>query len=115
MASPSDVSRYLFCHGLTDENGKFYLSDREPFRFVVRSDNRHHTVVEGDTLFSLAHEYFAPVKRPAGLYWVIADFQPDPIIDPTLRLVPGTTIVIPSVRCFIEEIFNEARRAEFGA
>lgn len=110
-----DFSRHLFCQGLTDGSGNNYLSDRVPYRFVSRPDNRTHTVVEGDTLFSLADQYFAPMENPWQFFWVIADFQPDPIIDASLVLAKGSTLIIPSVRLIVEEIFNESRRPEFGA
>jgi hypothetical protein len=113
VAELHDFSRYLFCQGIVDSDGKLYLTDREPFRFVERTDNRFHTVQEDDTLFSLAFQYFQPLKRPDQFFWVIADFQPEPIVDATLALPKGITIVIPSVRCLIEEILNEARRPLF--
>ena len=113
MAELHDYSRYLFCMGIVDERGRLYLSDREPFRFVERADSRFHTVQEGDTLFSLAHQYFQPLPRPDQFFWVIADFQREPIVDPTLKLPKGLTLVIPSVRCVVEEIFNESRRPLF--
>jgi hypothetical protein len=43
---------------------------------------------------------------------VIADFQPDPIHDPTLELEPGRVLVIASLRTVLEEIFSESRREE---
>lgn len=113
MATPHDFSRHLFCHAVKDADDKLYLSDREPFRFVDRTDNRFHIVQEGDTLFSLAHRYFQGRDRPDQFFWVLADFQPEPIIDATLALTKGSTIVIPSVRCLVEEILNESRRPEF--
>lgn len=113
---PGITSRHLFCQGLTDSNGRLYLTDRVPFRYKTADDNRVHTIVEGDTLFTLAHIYFDPLDRPSQYYWVIADFQPDePIIDPTLKLSPGRMLVIPSVRMLIEEIFNESRRDDFSS
>jgi hypothetical protein len=83
-----------------------------PYRLRALSDNRQHIVKEGDTLFSLAGRYFAPLPRPAGLWWVIADFQPDPIHDPTLALEVGRVLVVPSVRTVVEEVFSEKRRQE---
>ena len=104
-------SRYLFCHGVRDENGKLYLTEREPYRYLPFSDNRIHTVVEGDTLFNLAGRYFAPLERACGYWWVIADFQPEPhiIVDPTLRLEPGLEIHIPPSRT-IDVLMSEMRR-----
>lgn len=110
---PGTTSRYLFCEGLQDDQERLYLSDRAPFRYRVLKDNRFHMVAEGDSVFTLAHLYFNPLPRPSQYFWVICDFQPDPILDATLALTPGTQIVIPSVRCLVEEIFNEVRRESF--
>ena len=72
-------------------------------------------VKEGETLYSLAGRYFAPLPRPAGLWWIIADFQPDPIHDPTLALDVGRALVVPSVRVVTEEILSEQRRQQVGS
>ncbi len=112
---PGIHSRFLFCQGLTDANGNVFLSERVPFRYVKAPDNRTHTVVEGDTLFHLAHTYFAPLVRPSQYFWVIADFQPEPILDASLKLDNGRILIVPSVRMLVEEILNESRRDEFSA
>jgi hypothetical protein len=111
---PMLSSRYIFCLGVRDDTGRLYLTDREPYRFKAHSDNRTHRVVQGDTLFSLAGRYFAPLPRACGFWWVIADFQPDPIIDPTLDLSIGTDIFIPSLRVLTDVILSEQRRKEHG-
>ncbi len=113
MAFIGDGSRYLFCQGIRDDQGRLLLTDRIPYTFVERADNRQHTVTEGDTLFGLADLYFRPMQRPAQLFWVIADFNG--ITDATLKLSPGSVLQIPSVRLIVEEIFNESRRIDFGA
>lgn len=105
-------SRYTFSAAILDEDERLLLTDREPFRFRPLPDNRQHVVKEGDTLFSLAGRYFAPLPRPAGLWWIIADFQPDPLHDPTLALEVGRVLVLPSLRTVTEEIFAERRRQE---
>lgn len=108
---PRRYSRFTFSAGFVDEDdGAFLLEDPEPFEFQEFSDTRIHTVTESDTVFNLAARYFASFERPAGLWWIICDFQPDPIIDPTLKLAVGRTLFIPSERVVTEEIFNEARR-----
>ena len=112
---PRRYSRYVFCSAILDDAERLHLTDREPFRFRALSDNRQHIVKEGDTLFSLAGRYFAPLPRPAGLWWVIADFQPEPVHDPTLSLELGRLLVVPSIRTVVEEIFSEKRRAETAA
>lgn len=109
---PRQFSRHTFTTAnLAD--GVLRLAEREPFRFRDLPDTIRHVVREGDTIFNLAARFFVDVSpRPAGLWWVIADFQPQPIVDPTLRLEPGSVIVIPSARTVIETVFNELRREE---
>lgn len=108
---PRRWSRHTFTLGL--RNGpSTELTDRVPYRFVNFSDNIQHVVGDGDTLFNLAGRYFAPLERPAGLWWVIADFQPEPIHDPTIKLTEGTVLFIPSLRTLQEEIFSERRRLD---
>ena len=109
---PRRFSRFSFSAAVLDDQGRLLLTEREPFRFHSLPDNRQHLVREGDTLFSLAGRYFAPLPRPAGLWWIIADFQSAPIHDPTLALELGRIIFIPSIRVVTEEIVSEARRQE---
>lgn len=90
------------------------LTDREPYRFKPFIDNIIHTVKEGQTLWTLAGRYFRGYDRPSGLWWIIADFQPDPIFDPTIQLVPGTQLFIPSMRTVVEKILGDARAEELG-
>ena len=110
---PRRFSRHSFVSlVLDDETELLSLTDREPFRFQDFTDNEAHRVREGDTLFTLAGNRYKQFERPAGLWWVIGDFQPDPIHDPTINLAPGRTLFIPSVRTLIEEIFSASREAE---
>ena len=109
---PRRFSRYAFSAAVLDDEERLLLTEREPFRFRPLADNRQHVVKEGESLFSLAGRFFAPLPRPAGLWWVIADFQPDPIHDPTVALEPGRVLIIPSVRTVLEEVFSERRREE---
>ena len=109
---PRRFSRHLFTIGIRDSSERLLLTDRVPFRFISFSDNRQHLVREGDTLHNLASRFFKPINRPAGLWWVIADFQPTPIHDPTIILEPARLMVIPSLRTLTEEIFSEQRRQE---
>lgn len=111
---PRVGSRYTFCSGVRDDAGRLYLTDREPYRYQAHPDTRVHVVAEGDTLFSLAGRYFAPLPRACGFWWVIADFQKDPILDPTLRLTLGRQIHILSLRVLTDVILGEARREEHG-
>lgn len=107
---PRRWSRYTFATAVRDADGDLVLYGEEPYRFREFTDNREHVVREGDTLFSLAASYFTGIPRPDGLWWVIADFQPAPIHDPTIELEIGRVLIIPSLRTVQEEIFSERRR-----
>jgi hypothetical protein len=87
-----------------------FLTERDPYGYVDLPDNRAHAVVSNDTLFSLAAKYFAPLPRACGFWWAIADFQPDPVVDPTLALDIGRLVYIPSTRVLTDVILGEARR-----
>lgn len=107
---PRLYSRHQFVLGVADTSNRLLLTDRSPYAFRQFADNRQHIAKEGDSLFTLAARYFKGFPRPAGLWWVIADFQPDPIFDPTILLEPGRLIIIPSHRTVQDEIFHERRR-----
>ena len=81
-----------------------------PTAIADLADNRTHGVVSSDSLFSLAGKYFAPLPRACGFWWVIADFQPDPIVDPTLALDIGRLLYIPSTRVVTDVVLGESRR-----
>lgn len=106
-----DLSRHLLTtQRFTEDGEQQYLDDRVPYRFRDKPGTQIYTAKEGDSLFFLAAKFYATMPRPAGMWWVIADFQPQPIHDPTLTLQPGRVIYIPSQRVVSEEIINESRR-----
>lgn len=104
---PAVGSRYSFCLGVRDDSDRLYLTERDPYRYHPHTDNRVHVVVKGDTLFNLAGRYFAPLPRACGFWWAIADYQPQPIIDPTLELEIGLQLYIPSTRVLTDVILSE--------
>lgn len=109
--APYVGSRYSLCTGLQDSAGRWFFSEREPYRYTTKhTDTRVHVVKDGDDLFGLAGAYFQHLPRGCGYWWAIADFQPVPIVDPTLALVPGTKLYIPSERVLTDVILGEARR-----
>jgi hypothetical protein len=111
---PKTLSRHIFSFGIRDPDLNFMLSDREPFRFRDRRDNIVHTARRGDTLFTLAGSFYRSIDpdRACGLWWILADYQPDPVVDPTVKLAVGVLIYAPSPRVVIQEIFSESRRRE---
>lgn len=108
---PQPGSRNMSTRGVLDAEGRRFLTEREPFRFRELPDTREHVVVQGDTLFTLAGRHFAPLPRACGFWWAIADFQPDPVFDPTLELELGRRVFIPSVRVLTDVILGPGARS----
>ncbi len=106
----TEWSRYRYCVEYTDDDGNRYLDEREPFRYVENRNNRYHTVEAGETWWGLAHLYFAGVPRPSGLWWLLCEFQPQPVIDPTIRLEAGSIVIVPSLQMLRIDVFSEERR-----
>jgi hypothetical protein len=50
------------------------------------------------------------LPRACGFWWAIADFQPDPVVDPTLLLEPGRRLFIPSLRVLTDVVLSESQR-----
>ena len=109
---PFELSRHTFTEGRINASGRFFLTGRIPYQYRQLSDNITVLAKQGDTLFSLAGRHFKPLLRPCGLWWVIADFQPQPIHDPTIQLAAGSAVIIPSTRTVEEEIFSPRRTYE---
>jgi hypothetical protein len=112
--APVDVfSRYRFCKLLTDEGGRAYLSERTPYGYRQLADTIPHTAVDGDTWWGLAGRYYKGYfPQPSMLYDVLCDFQPVPVVDPTVVIEAGTLIYIPHPTTVSEKILNEQRRFE---
>ena len=102
------VNRYrfvpLFVDDTTQERFTYY-GTRDPEGYRDDSDTTTHLIKRGETLQSLAAHYYRGFEEPATLWWVIADFQPTPILDPTRRLEPGTLLQIPSA-ALVSELIN---------
>jgi LysM domain len=105
-------SRHTFVEGRYDADGRLFLTARTPYRFRALPDNQVHVVAQSDTLWGIAGRYFQGLERPAGYWWAIGDYQPNPIFDPTIALVPGSVIIVPSLRTLAESILGETRRDE---
>jgi hypothetical protein len=79
-----------------------YMSLHDPFRYQERDDNLTYTARRGDRLEHIATVFY----RDPQLFWVLADFQPNPILNPLLPLEPGRVIYGPSVEVLEREILN---------
>ena len=100
-------SRYFASEAYVSFGGYTLLEEYEPYRYTVRDDNIIHVAAEGESWWSLAqHYYWGVSQRACGLWWVICDFQPTPVVDPTLAIAPGKSIVIPSPQTVQTEILG---------
>jgi hypothetical protein len=103
----STESRYLAQVPAVDSAWRLYLPDREPFGYRDRPDNLVHLVSRGDDWSSIAEKYYYEVStRACGLWWILCDFQPQPVIDPTLELAPGLEVIVPSPLTVQSEILG---------
>lgn len=113
---PLVKSRYEAAYAVEDDDGVLYLTERVPFRYdPTLPGTKRHEVAAEDTLQVLAYRYFKGIKLPSGLgpehlWWVIADFQPDPINDPTIDLDVGRVLFIPDPKVVKRKVFGGVRR-----
>ena len=90
-----EFSRYKHAVLMQDSTQHLYLDLRATLDYLS-AEETVFPVTAGDTLQNIAARVFAGLPNAAMLWWVIADFQPEPIIDPTVELTEGDWLVIPS-------------------
>jgi len=91
-----EQSRYKHATIIRRDDNVLYLSLRPRISYFGGYDEILHKVLLGDTLHNIASRYYNAFPDAADLWWIIADFQPEPINDPTVRLEPGSWIVVPA-------------------
>lgn len=105
---PRRYSRYTFSLGKYDDEDKLFLRERRNFPYDKKLPGTiKHVVTSGDTVYSLAAKYFHIFDEDADhMWWIICEFQPSPIMDPTLGLEVGRILFIPSIRVVQERILS---------
>jgi len=98
----------IYRHALavrTDEGAIiFELPERLPFE--DRDDTIVHIANGQEYLWDLAQRYYSNTRAQAFDLWdVIAQFQPEPIVDSSVPLPEGKEILIPSID-YIEEVVS---------
>lgn len=88
-----NTSRYNLATIIVEENGLIHWGMRDRLLYQDLNGIVTHTVIEGETLWSIAAKHYGTAGPE--LWWVLADFQPEPINDPTIALVAGQTLLIP--------------------
>ena len=111
---PTKHSRYEFTLGVQGADGRTRLTPRTRFGYRKFDDNILHAVSDGDTWFNIAGLYYEDLDiRPERFFFAVCDFQPTPVIDPTVSPEAGTTVVVPSVRTMQDEVLHQRRRVLF--
>ncbi len=112
------TSRYRFTprviEELADGSRRVFLAMQDPVTpFVPDKDNAVHVVREGDTLENLAARFFNGYTDPAFLGWIIGQFQPTPILDPSRKLRNNSILIIPSPS-LVNDLTGGFPEASFG-
>lgn len=111
MAYQSSESRNKLVPSFMDEvSGKLILRDRTPYVYRDSQMNINHTAKSGDTWWSIAARYYYAISdRPAGLWWIIKDYQPVPVVDGTVSIQPGTLVIVPHPSDVITDVIGAER------
>lgn len=95
---PRVNSRYQNCRGIEDAAGNLFLTERTPFRYDEKLAGTTRHVVEGtENLWQIAGRYYRGFPGAEEFGLLIAEFQPNPILDPSLTLETGRVIYVPSL------------------
>lgn len=90
------------------EDGKTYVSLPERLPDEERDDSTTHIATGNENLLDIAVLYYGGAYRnPVDLWQVIAQFQEETIIDPSVPVEKGTVVLIPSVDYCTEIAFGE--------
>jgi hypothetical protein len=86
------------------EDGLLYWGLPERLPHEDRDDTTVHTCHGGEFLWQLAQDYYGDVVGNAGDWAdIIAQFQPNPIVDRSVPCRSGQEVLIPSLE-YIEEV-----------
>lgn len=105
MINPN--SRYQRSRIILRGEALTFLQLAEVEYYSGQEDDVFHIVSEGETLFSIAYRYYGGVGDGVHNWWLIAEYQPEPIVDPTAKLNPGDILVIPSTRHLLDAIAGQ--------
>lgn len=84
-------SPYNNAYGLQYDDGDVSL-ERIPYEYIPSDNDLYHTVIDGETIQSIAYKYY----RDSGLWYIIADVNS--IYNPISEIVPGLQLLIPNGR-----------------
>lgn len=85
------MSPFEHAYGIDYSEGDFSL-ERIPYTYTPSADDITHTVMEDETILSIAFDYYGD----SGLWGVIADTNN--LSDVSEEVVPGLKLIIPNGR-----------------
>lgn len=106
MTGRLNTSRYarrdlVIDDGLLRNKVTSFIDGYNQIPYVDRPDNRRYVTQAFDRLDTLAVAFYGDAR----LWWVIAEFQPEPIMSP-IFIEPGTELIIPS-RTYVYQYMSE--------
>lgn len=97
-------SLYRHAYAVQEDDGTVVLMLPERLPHEDLDGTTLHIVSEGERVYDLANLYYKRTARSAVDMWdVIAQFQPTPILDPSVPLKVGTEVYIPPDD-YVEEV-----------
>ena len=102
------LSRYEFADVHVDDDGRTFFDVPDPISRRMQPDDSRTTIGQGDTSESLAWRFYRALLdpelaiRPAGFFWVIAQFND--VTDATIPLESGVIMRAPSIQRLQGEI-----------
>lgn len=100
---------YRHAQAFKKSDGTLYYSNPERIPYEERDDTIIHTCYGGEFLWDLAILYYKDAyPTPLDLAEVIAQFQPDPIVDWSVPMIRGREVLIPSVEYLEEVAFGDS-------
>lgn len=102
-------------HGLAYNagDGKLYVSLPERVPYLGEDGAIPHICTGNENLLDISLAYFRGLYQdPVSKWWIIAQAQDDPVVDPLVPLKKGTILMIPSIS-FIEEVAEGDSLSEY--
>lgn len=105
-----ELSRFRCAELIRTDDGYLHWDLRRTLEYLGHEDDIAHEVQPDDTWHSLAYKFYGTEFGGANLWWVIADYQPEPVLDPTVLPTPGDIVMIPApsiIQDFILSVNDE--------
>lgn len=90
-----ELSRYRAAELIKGDDDSFTWTLPNFFEFTGEDEDIFYEVQPGDNWHLLAYKFYGREFGGANLWWAIMDYQPTPIVDPTIALSPGSVLVVP--------------------